>query len=154
MSHFKLCPDQSCGIGLKILGIHTMTVNICFENLYHSWYLSSFLLLFLDEKEKKTSVAFNDLLTNRMQVEEGNVPFKGSSKLSSSKSKIKLLVGGIVFVILIIIIIVLMLPKTIKQNDCKYILSTSVPKVAFLQEVFSLSMPSVCPRLTTVDAWY
>jgi len=70
-----------------------------------------------DEKEKKTSVAFNDLLTNRMQVEEGNVPFKGSSKLSSSKSKLKLLVGGIIFVILIIIIIVLMLPKTVKQND-------------------------------------
>jgi len=70
-----------------------------------------------DEKEKKTSVAFNDMISTRMQVEEENVPFKGSSKLSSSKSKIKLLVGGIVFVILIIIIIVLMLPKTVKQND-------------------------------------
>jgi len=71
-----------------------------------------------DEKEKKSSVAFNDMLTNRMQVEEENVPSKGSSKLSSSsKSKIKLLVGGIVFVILIIIIIVLMIPKTPKQND-------------------------------------
>ena len=90
------------------------------------------------------------MITTRMQVEEENVPFKGSSKLTSSKSKIKLVVGGIVFVILIIIIIVLMLPKTIKQNDCKYILSTSVPKVAFLQEVFSLSLPSVCPQLTTV----
>ena len=56
-----------------------------------------------------------------MQVEEGNVEPKGSSSVSSSKSKIKLLVGGIVFVILIIIIIVLMLPNTLKQNDCKYI---------------------------------
>ena len=74
------------------------------------------------------------MITTRMQVEEENVPFKGSSKLSSSKSKIKYVVGGIVFVILIIIIIVLMLPKTIKQNDCKYILRASVLKVAFLQE--------------------
>ena len=89
---------------------------------------------FLDEKEKKTSLAFNDMISTRMQVEEENVPFKGSSKLSSSKSKIKLVVGGIIFVILIIIIIVLMLPKTVKQNDCKYILRASVPKVIVLQE--------------------
>jgi len=70
-----------------------------------------------DEKEKKSSLAFNDMLSNRMEVEVGNVEPKGSSNVSSSKSKIKLLVGGIVFVILIIIIIVLMLPKTLKQND-------------------------------------
>merc|ERR1711935_1307942 len=84
--------------------------------------------------EKKSSVAFNAMLSSHMEVEEGNVEPKGSSKVSSSASKIKLLVAGIVFVILIIIIIVLMLPKTPKQNACKYILSASVPKVIFLQE--------------------
>ena len=94
-------------------------MRVCFENFYHDIHNHLFLFS-LDEKEKKTSVVFNDLLTNRMQVEEGNVASKGSSNVSSLKSKIKLLVGGIVFVILIIIIIVLMLPKTIKQNDCKY----------------------------------
>jgi len=66
--------------------------------------------------EKKSSVAFNAMLSSHMEVEEGNVEPKGSSKVSSSASKIKLLVAGIVFVILIIIIIVLMLPKTPKQN--------------------------------------
>jgi len=86
-----------------------------------------------DEKEKKSSVVFNDMLTNRMQVEEENVPSKGSSKLSSSsKSKIKLLVGGIVFVILIIIIIVLMLPKTPKQNASQLWRFTSKSKLESL----------------------
>jgi len=71
-----------------------------------------------DEDERKSSVAFNAMLSNRMEVEEGNVEPKGSSKVSSSStSKIKLLVAGIVFVILIIIIIALMLPKTVKQNE-------------------------------------
>ena len=88
--------------------------------------------MFSDEDERKSSVEFNDMLSSHMEVEEGNVEPKGSSKVSSSASKIKLLVAGIVFVILIIIIIVLMLPKTIKQNDCKYILIASVPKVTFL----------------------
>jgi len=68
------------------------------------------------EDEKKSSVVFNAMLSSHMEVEEGNVEPKGSSKVSSSASKIKLLVAGIVFVILIIIIIVLMLPKTPKQN--------------------------------------
>ena len=76
--------------------------------------------MFSDEDERKSSVAFNAMLSSRMEVEEGNVEPKGSSKVSSSASKIKLLVGGIVFVILIIIIIALMLPKTVKQNECKY----------------------------------
>jgi len=70
-----------------------------------------------DEDERKSSVAFNNMLSNRMEVEEGKVEPKGSSNVSSSASKIKLLVGGIVFVILIIIIIALMLPKTAKQNE-------------------------------------
>ena len=74
--------------------------------------------MFSDDDERKSSVAFNAMLSSRMEVEEGNVEPKGSSKVSASK--IKLLVGGIVFVILIIIIIALMLPKTVKQNECKY----------------------------------
>ena len=110
---------------------------------FHTVYNTnqSHICLFSDEDERKieflSNASFNAMLSSHMEVEEGNVEPKGFS------SKTKLLVGGIIFVILIIIIIVLMLPKTIKQNDCKYILSTSVPKVAFLQEVFSLSMPSV-----------
>ena len=76
--------------------------------------------MFSDEDERKSSAAFNAMLSSHMEVEEGNVEPKGSSKASSSASKIKLLVGGIVFVILIIIIIALMLPKTVKQNECKY----------------------------------
>jgi hypothetical protein len=76
--------------------------------------------LFSDEDERKSNVAFNAMLSSHMEVEEGNVEPKGSSKGSSSATKIKLLIGGIVFVILIIIIIALMLPKTVKQNECKY----------------------------------
>ena len=76
--------------------------------------------MFSDEDERKGSVAFNAMLSNHMEVEEGNVEPKGSSKVSSSVSKTKLLVGGTVFLILIIIIIALMLPKTVKQNECKY----------------------------------
>ena len=76
--------------------------------------------MFSDEDERKSSVAFNAMLSNHMEVEEGNIKPKGSSKVSSSASKIKMLVGGIVFVILIIIIIALMIPKTVKQNACKY----------------------------------
>ena len=89
------------------------------------------MLLFSDEDERKSSVAFNNMLSNRMEVEEGNVEPKGSSKVSSSASKIKLVVGGIVFVILIIIIIVLMLPKTPKQNDCKYVLNAYCNRQSF-----------------------
>ena len=76
--------------------------------------------MFSDEDERKSSVAFNAMLSNHMEVEEGNVEPKGSSKVLSSVSKTKLLVGGTFFVILIIIIIALMLPKTVKQNECKY----------------------------------
>ena len=71
--------------------------------------------MFSDEDERKGSVAFNAMLSNHMEVEEGNVEPKGSSA-----SKTKLLVGGTVFLILIIIIIALILPKTVKQNECKY----------------------------------
>ena len=76
--------------------------------------------MFSDEDERKSSVEFNDMLSSRMEVEEGNVEPKGSSKVSWSASKTKLLVGGTVVVILIIIIIALMLPKTVKQDECKY----------------------------------
>ena len=76
--------------------------------------------MFSDEDERKSSVEFNAMLSSHMEVEEGNVEPKGSSKVSSSVSKTKLLVGGTFFVILIIIIIALMLPKTVKQNACKY----------------------------------
>jgi len=84
------------------------------------------------EDEKKSSVVFNAMLSSHMEVEEGNVEPKGSSKVSSSASKIKLLVAGIVFVILIIIIIVLMLPKTPKQNASQLWRFTSKSKLESL----------------------
>ena len=77
--------------------------------------------MFSDEDERKSSVEFNAMLSSHMEVEEGNVEPKGSSKVLWSASKTKLLVGGIVFAILIIIIIALIVkPCTVKQNECKY----------------------------------
>ena len=81
--------------------------------------------MFSDEDERKieflSNASFNAMLSSHMEVEEGNVEPKGSSKVLSSASKTKLLVGGIVFAILIIVIIALIVkPCTVNQNECKY----------------------------------